>query len=377
MSPSRRYVLDARTATNHFPGIGRYVTSLASAMLPQLQDELLVLLQESRSPSLFEGPFDRHKVEVVTVDATPFGAQQQFRIPPILHKLADQWPVVYHSPYYLMPYQPGVPTVVTVHDLIPMLLPTTVSARARLLFRFTMRMALAAAQKVVCVSQATAADLQQWFDIDAGKVTVIHHAPDPRFCPQSLEQTEMARQRLGIPGRYLLYVGINKPHKNLVELVEAFALAGDRSLTLVIAGAWDDRYPEVKEVVSRLKLEESVLLAGRVSEDLLPGLMAGATGFVFPSLYEGFGLPVVEAMACGTPVACSRVSSLPEVGGDAVLYFDPADRRQIATAILRLGNDEDLRRQLRQKGLARAATMTWSHAARQTLELYRSIPPIR
>jgi len=172
-------------------------------------------------------------------------------------------------------------------------------------------------------------------------------------------------------------VGINKPHKNLVELVEAFALAGDRSQTLVIAGAWDDRYPEVKETISRLKLDDRVVLAGRVAEDLLAGLMAGATGFLFPSLYEGFGLPVVEAMACGTPVACSRVSSLPEVGGDAVLYFDPTDRRQMTTAILRLGNDEDLRRQLRQKGLARAATMTWSHAARQTLDLYRSLSPTR
>jgi alpha-1,3-rhamnosyl/mannosyltransferase len=183
---------------------------------------------------------------------------------------------------------------------------------------------------------------------------------------------EAVRRRYALPERYVLYLGSNKPHKNLIRLIEAWALLaeyGTRS-TLLIAGTWDPRHPEPRLLARRLGLE-NIRWLGPVPEPDIPALYAGATAFVFPSLYEGFGLPVLEAMACGTPVACSNTSSLPEVVGDAALLFDPTDAAGIAEALSRLMHDADLRADLRERTLRQAARFSWERTARATLTVYR------
>jgi len=369
-----RFVLDARTATDHFPGIGRYVVNLAQAMVPLLgEGEQLSLLRDLAQSfpygltALSGGP-----VRTIEVACSPFSLGQQWRVPRLLRGLGAD---VYHSPYYLMPYRPGVSTVVTVYDLIPLLFSRHVPARARLLFRWTTAFALRAASHVIVISEATRRDLQACFRLSSQKVTTIPLAAASSFRPRSPTEVARVRRKHALPEDYVLYLGINKPHKNLVRLIDAFSLVTQHAsrFTLVIAGAWDSRYPEPRQRVTELGLEGDVRFLGPVAEGDLPALYSGALLFAFPSECEGFGLPVLEAMACGTPVACANVSSLPEVGGDAVLYFDPADVEAIAEAFCQALADADLRTELRERGLRQAAHFSWKQTAQRTLDLYRHI----
>ena len=234
-----------------------------------------------------------------------------------------------------MPYRPGAATVLTVYDLIPLLFPQHSTARARLLFRWATALALRAADRVIAISAATRRDLLAHFRVPPDRVVAIPLAADPAFRPQPADAIAALRNRHHLPPGYVLYLGSNKPHKNLMRLVEAWEIANRKSeivnrkpvlslvegsqianRTLVMAGAWDARYPEARARAQTLGLGDRIRWLGPVAEAELPALYAGASLFVFPSLYEGFGLPVLEAMACGTPVICSNVSSLPEVAGD-------------------------------------------------------------
>jgi alpha-1,3-rhamnosyl/mannosyltransferase len=367
--------IDGRCIQDHFPGIGRYTFNLARAMLPLFgEDEQLVLLRDPTQPSsqdltILAG----ERVQVVDVPLSPFSLRQQWVVPRLLRRLGAD---IYHSPYYLMPYRPGVPVVVTVYDLIPLLFPQLASARARLLFRWTMALALRMASHVIVISEATRRDLLLFFRLSPKKVTTIPLAAAPNFRPPPPTEVERVRRKYALPNDYVLYLGINKPHKNLVRLVEAWGQIRDsqfaiRNLQLVIAGAWDSRYPESQQRAAALGLETAIRFLGPVAEDDLPALYGGAVLFVFPSECEGFGLPVLEAMACGTAVACANISSLPEVGGDAVLHFDPADVESIAQALCQALADPDLRAELRERGLRQAARFSWKRAAQKTLDLYR------
>jgi glycosyltransferase involved in cell wall biosynthesis len=365
-------ILDARTATEYFPGIGRYVINLARAMIPLIDaGERLVLLRDPTRPSSWGlASLAGERVQVVDMPVSPFSLRQQWVVPRMLHRLGAD---VYHSPYYLMPYRPGVPTVLTVYDLISLLYPQYVSAQARLLFRWTTDLALRAASHVTVISQATRRDLLAFYRLSPQKVTAIPLAADPAFHPQPSEVVAALRAHLDIPERYILYLGSNKPHKNLVRMIDAFSRITHHvsHFTLVIAGVWDSRYPEPRRRVSELGLENSVRFLGPVSEENLPALYSGSVLFAFPSEYEGFGLPVLEAMACGVPVLCSNTSSLPEVAGDAAFYFDPTDVEAIAQTLRQALADPDLRAELRQRELARAAQFSWERTAWQTLQLYR------
>jgi len=368
-----RYFLDARTATPHFPGIGRYVRSLAAALPAHLAPhERLTLLTPPISPG--DATWSTPGADAVTVDASPFRLAQQWRIPRLLAQARRTMPgdsLLYHSAYYLMPYWPGIRTVLTVYDLIAMLHPQTVSRRAALFFRFTHRLAVAAADQVIAISAATRRDLLTHFRVAPERVTAIPLAPAPHFRPQSQTAIAAARARFDLPPAYIFYFGINKPHKNLVRLIDAYARLGASAPPLVIGGAWDPRYPEPRHRAA--PLGDRVRFLGLLTDaDLLP-LLSGCTLFVFPSLYEGYGLPVAEAMACGAAVVCGNASSLPEVAGDAALLFDPADVTAIAEALHTALDSPAQLADLRARSLARAATLTWSATARATLAVYRNV----
>ncbi len=371
------YVLDARTATPHFPGIGRYVTSLAQALVPQLRPgERLTLLGQPDHPlPLPASP----AVQVYPLAVSPFSLAQQWAVPGLLRRLGAD---LYHSPYYLMPYRPGVRTVLTVYDVIPLRHPEHSSARARLLFRLTTALALRSAAQVIAISEAAQQDFVADFRVSADRIRAIPLAADPAFRPQSPEVIQEVRRRYDLPDRFVLYLGSNKPHKNLVRLVQAWLDVGRRlqvaGCRLVIAGAWNPRYPEARmlaEQANNLRPStfnlQTILWLGRVPEADLPALYAAAAAFVFPSLYEGFGLPVLEAMACGAPVICSAVSSLPETAGDAALLVDPTDVNALAAALTRVLIEPSLAADLRARGFAQAARFTWERTAAETLSIYR------
>jgi alpha-1,3-rhamnosyl/mannosyltransferase len=373
----RRYILDARTATDHFPGIGRYVSNLSRALVPLLEpsEELLLLVAEGVQ-SRWPLPGRKQGVRRIRVTASPFSLQQQWQLPALLKEHRAS---VYHSPYYLMPYCVPAPTVLTIHDLIPELFPEYVSVQARLLFRLTTRLALQAAGHLITVSDTTKGDLLSRYAVPEEQVTTIHSAPDSTLQPASQREVDDLRARLALPERYVLYLGINKPHKNLARLLEAWhivcqQLSEEAPGTLVIAGAWDSRYEQIRDLSEQDAGVAPVRFLGPVDEADLAALYSGATLFVFPSLYEGFGLPVLEAMACGTAVVCARRSSLPEIAGDAAFFFNPEDVQEMADALWRVLNDARLRGSLQQRARQRAAAFSWEATARKTLNCYRTLP---
>ena len=375
------YILDARTVTPHFPGIGRYVANLAPALTAQLAaDERLLVLHAPEARDRLGG-LAGPRVRLLATSISPFSLAQQLQLPRLLRETGDV--DLYHSTYYLMPYSMRLPTVLTFYDLIPLQHPETVSRRARLMFRMTMGMALGVSAHVVSISEAARRDGLARFKLPPERITTTALAADARFCPQPPDEVARVRAAYNLPQEIVLFVGINKPHKNLVRLIEAFGrlLQKGSSATLVIAGPWDDRYPEAKAVAAsmpgrlpgNMPTGESVRFLGPVADADLPALYAAATVFVLPSLYEGFGLPVLEAMACGAAVACSSTSSLPEIVGEAALTFDPQDVEAMAEAIGRLLGDEDLRRHMAQAGLVQAASFTWDKTAALTLAVYRQV----
>lgn len=370
------YTLDARTTTNHFPGIGRYTINLARAMIPLLDstEQLILFRNPNQSATWDLNTLTGPQTQIVDLPSSPFSLTQQWIIPHELQRLKTN---VYHSPYYLMPYRLSVPVLLTIYDLIPLLYPAYVSFKARLLFKWATALALRTAQQITTISEATRRDLLATYAVPPGKAITIPLAADPMFQPQPSHQIAALKTKLNLPEQYLLYVGSNKPHKNLVRLIEAWAIV-NRQLSiancqLVIAGVWDHRYPEARQRVEALGAGQQIQFLGSIAESDLPALYSGALAFVFPSEYEGFGLPVLEAMACGTPVACANTSSLPEVAGQAALFFEPTSLDSMIETLKNLVSDDNLRADLRQRGIKRAKQFSWEQTAQETLRLYRNL----
>jgi alpha-1,3-rhamnosyl/mannosyltransferase len=365
-----RIVLDARTVTHHFPGIGRYTFNLAQALVPFLcpEEELLLLYDPTQA-----SPWNLSSlrgVRLVETPISPFSLPRQWLLPRLLRQLKAD---IYHNPYHFMPYKPGIPTLITLHDVIPLRYPGYFSFRQRLVFKVVVRLATKIASKTIAVSEATAHDIAQYLPLPAARVIVIPEAADPAFEPCAGEVILSLRRRLNLPEQYVLYLGSNKPHKNLVRLVEAWLQIQPQPLPLLIAGVWDRRYPEAQEKVEMRQAKQYVRFLGPVAEEDLPALYSGAEVFVFPSEYEGFGLPVLEAMACGTPVACTQSSSVPEVAGEAALGFDPLNIEDISHKLKLLLDDAGLRSRLRELGLQQAARFSWERTAQETLAVYRQL----
>lgn len=368
-----RIGIDGRYIQHHFPGIGRYTYSLIGALAPLATDDTLVVLL---NPALPNNRYDlanlaQHpNVELARMDVPTFSLAEQLRLPSLISDLACD---VFHSPYYVKPYCLPVPSILTLYDVIPTHYPAYYSRRTRLLIRLLKRLALRSAAHCLAISETTKGDFVREYGVAPERITAIPLAADGRFRPVEPAAVAAMRERYRLPPDYVLYLGINKPHKNLMRLVEAWLFVRDRGITLLLAGREDPRYPQARQRVEELGLGDVVLFLGDVTEADLPAVYSGATVFVFPSLYEGFGLPVLEAMACGVPVACSNTSSLPEIVGDAALTFDPTDVEAIAAALSRLLDDAELRAELRQLGLERARHFTWTETARRTLEVYRTV----
>ena len=352
-------VFDARSITDHYPGIGRYGSGLTHA-LARRDDVRLTLLVDPRATNTFHSLPD---VERVPVPHSPTSLGQQWVVPGLLRRLQAD---VYHSPYYLMPYLVPCPTVVTFYDLIPLLVAGTHSALFRLVYRGTHRLAAAAANRIIAISEATAADLVR-IGLPAQKITAIALGVGPEFRPRSPQEVGALRSQYNLPESFALYVGTNKPHKNLPRLIEAWASVTP-SRTLVIAGREDSRYPRAVDMAADFGARVAAI--GGVDEVDLPVLYSAASLFVFPSLYEGFGLPVLEAMACGTPVICSNTSSLPEVASDAAMLVDPLDVNALTGTLGSVLGDRSLCQALREKGLVQATKFSWDRTAERTFSVY-------
>jgi glycosyltransferase involved in cell wall biosynthesis len=281
-----------------------------------------------------------------------------------------------HGTININPILPGCPTVVTIHDLSFMRYPQAFPPMQRAYLQSQVRRSTRAARRVIAVSYATKQDVVELFGVAPERIDVVHNGVDASFCPAPAAEVEAFRRRAGLPERFILHLGTLEPRKNLVRLVQAFAQVrasdpGQPPIKLVLAGGKGWSYDTIFAEVDRLGLEQEVLFPGYVADQDLAWWYRATALFVYPSLLEGFGLPVLEAMACGAPTVTSNLSSLPEVAGDAALLVDPTSVDALAAALLRLLADAGLAHDLRARGLAQAACFPWSRTAKQTAAVYR------
>ncbi len=298
-------------------------------------------------------------------------------------EMAARPPDLLFVPAHVLPLIHPRRSVVTVHDLGYLYYPEAHTRSQNAYLRWSTRYNARAAARVLADSQATRDDLVRHCRIPAGKIVVVYPGRDESLAPVTDPAALAAvRARYGLAGRYLLHVGTLQPRKNLIRLVQAFASllasGGEPSaadLQLVITGKKGWLYGDLLAEVDKLGLaaQGRVVLTGYLPDADLPALLSGALAFCFPSLYEGFGFPVIEAMACGAPVVCSNVSSLPEVAGDAALLVDPLDVTALAAALGQVATDEGLRRELSERGLRQAAKFSWRQSARQVLDVFDEV----
>lgn len=268
--------------------------------------------------------------------------------------------------------------VATVHDMIPLLWPQWVTRKHRLVVTAAYYRLRRQADRVIAPSEATKADIVRCLQINPQRIAVIPWGCDERFHPGGdPEHFDAVQQRYRLPSQYLLFVGTLEPRKNLTTLLHAYAMLRSdgcgQDLKLVVAGRAGWLYADIFDTVKTLALDEQVIFTGFVADEDLPDIYRGAQLLVFPSLYEGFGLPILEAMASGVPVLTSASASMPEVAGDAAILIDPHDPEAIAAGMARVLAEDRLRQAMIQKGLARARCFTWESVARRTLELYAAL----
>ncbi|HXM40521.1 MAG TPA: glycosyltransferase family 1 protein [Bryobacteraceae bacterium] len=367
-----RIVFDARRVRDF--GIGTYIHGLLHglAAIDRSNDYALVALPHDQDA--FGGLPPNFKT--VTYGQTDLHSLNHLAFPLFLHRLQ---PSLVHIPLNRVPLFMREPYVVTIHDMASLLFGGGSGLRMQTR-RYLLRRGLLRAKRIMAVSEATRGDVHDALGIPADHIRLAYNAPNPDF----FRPTEAARarnilERYQIDYPFLLYAGNIRPQKNIPRLVEAFALAREhlsrhpfyRNLHLIIIGDEISRYPSVRHAVIQTRVEKTVRFLGFVPFEALRIFFESAALFVFPSLYEGFGLPPLEAMASGTPVVASNVSALPEVLGDAALLVNPENVFEIARAIQEALLDDELRGELIARGKTQAARYSWDHAAREVLEVYR------
>lgn len=377
MRPSRsRIALNAQllcmSTGYRSAGIARYILNLLRALAPAAPDlELHAFASDTGASGDMSG---------VAVHSTRWQTQrpairifwEQFIFPIILAR--GQYDLC-HSMAYVSPFGASTPSVVTVYDLGFVLFPVFFRPLNRVYLEFGTRLSIKRARRIIAISESTKRDIERLFGVPDEKIDVIPPGVEPRFFPngdgRSLEQFRLSKD---LPEHFILFVGTREPRKNIPMLIRAFSRAKTRSrfphrLVLVGDEGWKDS--EISRALSEGDNRREVILAGFAPSDELPSWYRAADAFVYPSQYEGFGMPLLEAMASGTPVITGNVSSLPEAVGNAALLFDPRDERGLEEAIVRLVGDAALREELAVKGSDRARGFTWSRAAEATAQVYR------
>jgi glycosyltransferase involved in cell wall biosynthesis len=276
-----------------------------------------------------------------------------------------------HGMALVGPVVSGCPSVVTIHDLSFLHYPENFPASKRLYLRTFTRLSVQRARRVIAISDHTKRDVVAQYGVPPAQVDRIYYGLDPNFRPLPVDQVAEFRSRRGLPERFILFVGTLEPRKNVVRLIEAYGQLPSPCPPLLLVGGKGWLYDEIFRRVEALNLIDRVHFVGYIPGEELPWWYNAADLLVYPSVYEGFGLPPLEAMACGTPVITSNVSSLPEVVGEAGLLVDPDDVQALAEAMRRVLADAELRESMRTEGLVQAARFSWQEAARRTVDGYR------
>jgi len=366
-----RIAIDARKIRDF--GIGTYIRNLVRGLAKIDKDTEYFLLCPPADADFCSslGPNFR----AVPIRAGHYSFTEQIAVPLAVQRARVD---LFHAPHYVLPALTPGRTVVTIHDCIHLMFPEYLERRlASTYARAAMWTAAHKSSRILTVSEQSKRDILRFFKVPPQKIVVTPNAIDDRFTQlPNDERVQQIRERYQLSQAYVLYVGNIKPHKNLERLIEAFDYVrkqGRSELELLIIGDEISKLQSLRRAVHKHQLHRYVRFHGFVPDDTLAVLYRLASVFVFPSLYEGFGLPPLEAMACGTPVVTSNVSSLPEVVGDAAVLVDPYSPHAIAEGILKVLHSSHLRADLRERGFARVQQFSWDRSVRRVRDVYEEV----
>jgi len=366
-----RIGIDARKL--HDFGIGTFIRNLLRQ---------LARLDSQTEFVIFCKPEDRDALAVIGENFRPvaetsgnYSISEQLMIPWALKR---EGVTLFHAPHYVLPPLVQCRSVVTIHDCIHLMFPQYLPQRGAFTYaKWSIRQAARRSTRIMTVSESSKHDILRFVDTEPDKIDVIYNAYDERFAIEPREDDVVrVRERYQLHDEFVLYAGNVKPHKNLERLIDAFHIVRNRGLDhlkLVLIGDDMSKYSALRRAVHRHQLHKYVRFLGYLPEETLAVMYRLAGVFVFPSLYEGFGLPPLEAMASGTPVVTSNVSSLPEVAGDAAVLVDPYHPQAIADGIYSVLTDEKLRRGMVHKGIARAGMFSWEQSVRRIRAIYGEV----
>ena len=370
-----RVGLDARFLAQPGSGVHRYVANLL-LWLPEVapEHEYFVYYCASTKAGLPESMSGRVRLRPIA------GPPSLFSFSPVLLLTQKRDRLdLFHSTAYTLPAVNLTATVLTLHDLTFEVHPAWYASRQGNFFRAYIRYSAMRANRIIADSEATQADIRRYYGLPPKKVSVVYlGGAASHFAPMDRSQAlEQVRRHSGLAGPFLLYVGAIHERKNMRRLIEAYGLARRTSTflhrLLIVGAGREAQLAELDRLIAGLGLSGHVKRLPPVNDDLLPIYFAAAEAFIYPSLYEGFGLPIVEAMAMGTPVITSRSSSLAEVAGPAAVLVDPRDVSDMAGGIARILTSPELRAELSARGLERARQFSWASCARETAQVYQAV----
>jgi glycosyltransferase involved in cell wall biosynthesis len=374
-----RVAIDARWAVRRMNGIGQYILQLAGRM-PALDPELhlTLLVDRAMGPHLLPTGCEQAVLGSYLGDGIPAARFYSpfwlnLEVPRYLSRYSVD---LFHGANFVIPRSTRCRTVATVHDMSFFRTPWVYGPLYQYYMRRQVRTTIGRADALITISHRTRDDIAELQSAHAESIEVIHCGVDPRFRTQHPESyLRSVQATFELPARYILQVGVIEQKKNLATVLRAStaALSAGLADAVVFAGRDGLGAAGIRRLASRLGLDGKARFLGYIPQDLLPGLYSLSTLFVFPSHYEGFGLPVLEAMASGVPVIASSTSAIPEVAGDAAMLIDPADVNGLTRAIMTALTDEGLRAQLRDRGLSRARMFSWDEAAAKHVAAYRRV----
>jgi len=366
-----RIGIDARMYGPSFTGIGRYTYELIRHLANLDTDNTYVIFLRKEAFDSFVPPSPRFTK--VLADYPHYSFSEQFQFLRVLNRARLD---LVHFCHFNAPIFYRRPYIVTIHDLTVSFYPGKKmnGFLRRLAYEWVLKSVTRKARKIIAVSQNTKDDLRQLLGIPDGKITVIYNGIDPAFAQPSVIPKSQLTEKFGLHKPYFLYTGVWRDHKNVVGLLQAFSLLQHEmngSFQLLITGRPNSSYPEIPATIKVLGLQDDVCLSGLVSEEELKTLYQHALAYVFPSFYEGFGFPPLEAMQCGIPVAASSTSSIPEVCGEGnALFFDPHDTREMKEAMRLVATNSGIRNKLIERGLKHVRQFDWGTMAKMVMNIY-------
>ena len=379
--------IDARLYGVYHRGIGRYTEQLILGLSKLKDDNRYTLFMRPKEAQTFN--LDKAKFKIIITHTPHYSIKEHFIMPQLIRKSKVD---IMHFPHLNVPIWCPISYIVTIHDLIVYHFPDTRATNLPnwkykikvLLYNFVLKNAVKKAKKIITVSEFTKRDIVKNLEIDEKKINVTYLGVDKMLLHTNIMQntpqfTQVLEDKFKIKKKYLLYVGSAYPHKNLKKLIDAYKIIRtehERNWQLVLVGREDEFYRRLKDYVEKNidnNLKKDILFTGQVNDKDLDGLYRGAKLFVFPSLYEGFGLPPLEAESRATAVACSKASCLPEVLGDSAYYFDPKDTNAMARAIDKSAGSHSINDELCSRGLERAKLFSWEEMTRKTADIYSSL----